>query len=61
MSMARKKNSGDGGTKGFAEADGQFQPPGPIYPDPGPRDLKDPTWVQRDRQFKESLPQTKYY
>jgi len=59
--MSRKTNSGDGGTKGWGEADPVSSPPGPVYPDPGARNLSDPDWVRRDALNKGSLPQTKYY
>jgi len=59
--MARKKNNGNGETSGFGESDTAVSPPGPVYPDPGPRDLKDPDWVRRYMLFTTSLPQQKFY
>jgi hypothetical protein len=59
--MSRKKNNGDGQTSGWAELDPLVNPLSLTYPDPGPRDLKDPDWVRKDRLFKESLPSPKYY
>ncbi len=59
--MARKANDGHGSTSGFAEADAIRPPNVPIVPDPGPRSLTDSDWVKRDREFKEALPQQKFY
>jgi hypothetical protein len=59
--MAKKGNTGDGGTSGFGTVDPKFQPPGPVYTDPGARNLNDPDWVQKDHLYKSSLPRTKYY
>jgi hypothetical protein len=59
--MARKTNTGTGETSGHGEIDTNFTPPGPVYPEPGARNLNDPDWVRRDMLNKTSKPQPKYY
>jgi len=59
--MSRKTNNGNGETAGHGEVDNQFTPPGPVYPDPGARNLNDPDWVRKDMLFKTSKPQQKFY
>lgn len=59
--MAKNKNKGDGATAGFGEMDPVVAPPGPTYPDPGPRNHNDADWVRRDMLYKSTLPRTKFY
>jgi hypothetical protein len=58
--MAKKQNDSHGSSHGFGEAD--WVAPGAAKPDPGAKpstNLGD--WVKRDMEYKESLPQQKFY